>query len=96
MYGVPGQSGPYPSRLDQYRLTSIIRLAGLPKEVLDVAQHKADQLKVETGERLTASIARRARKLLAGGDVPSLKLPPAEILRNAQVLAKTLSLVRRA
>lgn len=69
------------------------RLAGLPKDVLDVAQTKADQLKVETGRRLLASFTRRTRRLLL--DTKSSPSTPHETLRNADVLYKTLGMLGR-
>ena len=65
------------------------RLAGLPKAVLDVAQQKADQLKIETDRRLMASLARRTKSLLEDrghGDRDDVT-----VLRNALLLHKSLS-----
>jgi DNA mismatch repair ATPase MutS len=65
------------------------RLAGLPKDVLDMAQRKADQLKVETDRRLMASLARRTKSLLE--DKEDGIRDPVAVLRNALLLHKSLS-----
>jgi DNA mismatch repair ATPase MutS len=65
------------------------RLAGLPKDVLEMAQQKADQLKVETDRRLMASLARRTKLLLEDRD-DGIRDPLA-ILKNALILHKSLT-----
>lgn len=70
------------------------RLAGLPKDVLDVAQTKADQLKIETGQRLLASCARRTRRLLS--DTRATGTSSQEMLRNAGLLYKTLGMISKS
>jgi len=65
------------------------RLAGLPKAVLDVAQQKADQLKIETDRRLMASLARRTKSLLE--DRGDGGRDDVTVLRNALLLHKSLS-----
>lgn len=54
-----------------------------------MAQQKADQLKIETDQRLMASLARRTKLLLEdkGDEIKD----PAVILKNALLLHKSLS-----
>jgi hypothetical protein len=56
--------------------------------VLDLAQRKADQLKIETDRRLLASLGRRTKQLLEdrGDEIRD----PVEVLKNAMLLHKTL------
>jgi DNA mismatch repair ATPase MutS len=65
------------------------RLAGLPKDVLEMAQQKADQLKIETDRRLMASLARRTKLLLE--DREDGIRDPVAILKNALLLHKSLT-----
>jgi len=65
------------------------RLAGLPKDVLDMAQQKADQLKIETDRRLMASLARRTKLLLEDRD--DGMRDPVAVLKNASLLHKSLT-----
>jgi DNA mismatch repair protein MSH3 len=78
-----------PDRASRTSVILISRLAGLPKDVLDNAQRKADQLKIETERRLLASLARRTEILLLAGK-GSGTATPADILKNAFFLYKTL------
>jgi hypothetical protein len=71
-----------------------VRLAGLPKNILDNAQRKADQLKIETDRRLLASMARRTEQLLGPGRLDSDNAK--EVLRNASLLYKNLSRLSRS
>ncbi|OXG15057.1 DNA mismatch repair protein MSH3 [Cryptococcus neoformans Ze90-1] len=66
------------------------RLAGLPKPILDIAQMRSSSLKAETQERLRGTIARRVGRVLH--DMLENQTSPSQMLRNVEMLHKSLSL----
>ncbi len=70
-------------------------LAGLPKNVLQNAQLRADHLKYETGQRLLAALARRSRLLIRDSQLDDNETPPDEVLKNVLALHKALELARK-
>jgi len=67
-------------------------LAGLPKEVLQNAQLRADKLKYETNQRRLAALTQRSHKLLAEVTSPAAPSLASETLKNANALHRALQL----
>jgi len=70
------------------------RLAGLPKSVLQLAQERADHLKVETEERMLSAVTHRSSLLLTDLSSRGTGRSTTAILHNAQLLSKAFDLVR--
>lgn len=68
-----------------------LRLAGLPKTVLENAQLRADQLKVETAKKNAEALAKRTRHLLS--DLSTSSLNARETIQNIQILHKSINLL---
>ena len=69
-----------------------IRLAGLPKEVLQTAQLRADKLKYETNQRRLLAITQRSHKALIAASTQSASSPASVTLKNANALHRALQL----
>ena len=65
-----------------------LRLAGVPQSVLEMAQMRSDQLKLETEERRALNVAKRAQALLR--HMRSSDAPSVDILKNMSTLYKLL------
>jgi len=68
-----------------------LRLAGLPKTVLENAQLRADQLKVETAKKNAEALAKRTRHLLS--NLSTSSLDTRETIQNVQILHKSINLL---